>query len=164
MVAAPSSSPLPKFRRSRAIQYAEDVLGVNSVYDTASALAYSLSLLLDDKADTSKSIRAARLDIELREQEISSRVQKDLDGTSQAAIDREIKNRLFKDESWVDSRKEVVEHQDRLDDLETSIRGLELKLRVETARIWELGGYLEYLASGKNATAVSMQISGSPWS
>lgn len=158
------SAPKPAPRRTRAIQYAEDVLGVHLVYDSAVSLSEELSMLLESKSNANQSVRQFRVRLEQREYEIALEVQKDLANSSQAAIDREIKNRLFGDEAWTQCKKKLTMYQEILDGTEGEARAVELKLRVETARISELGGYLNYLASCKNATAVSMSISGSPWS
>lgn len=132
-----------------AVEYAEVTLGVHHAHETAqSALARmeaARTELLGMRA-TKRRIENAIAD---READIAADTVAALGGQSQAAIERQVKLTIGTDPELRRLRQELLDQQDDIDGEETHAAMAKAQVEIETGRMTELGGYLQYLAVSK---------------
>lgn len=138
---------------NKALQYAENNLGVHVVWeDVQSYLADLDSLLADlDKAQDRK--RQLNEDYADREVELVNEQRGVHPNMSDTRFKSEFKGWERSDSALRLLRVELNKIQSEIQGLEYDLEILKLRIRASTARMEELGGYLNYLAAVKNATA-----------
>lgn len=135
----------------KALQYAEDKLEVHKVYDTALALRGRLDDLFTEISqfkDKKRELDAHREDVEM---EVSSDERGRHPDMSQAQMDKHMKVQLSNTAEWRETREHLAKVSGDIDGLEYDIRITETDIKIATARLQELGGYLQYLAAIKEA-------------
>lgn len=150
-------------RRSRAVIYAEDTLGINSVYEDCISLEEDLAPKHTRQAQLRASIREVTDRIEEREMELVEKVRADNPTISMAQLDRDLKLAMHNDEAYVQRKQQLREFKEELDEVENEIREIEIKLRTRTTRMQELGAYMAYLASVKNAVTAARGVADWPY-
>lgn len=135
-----------------AVQYAEDTLGVHAVYERCQKLKEELLTRTSEIASLRQQKReneALQSDLEF---ELMSAQAAEHSELSQAAFERHMKMFLSKDKTMREIRRVVRETQARIDESDGIKSVLEADIRIECARMSELGGYLQYLAVAKMAS------------
>lgn len=145
-------------RRPLSRVWAEDELGVNSLYSEVKDIEQELEPMLHARRHVEADIRYSREEMDTYESELILREKNSNPDMSATAFERHIKLAIVADKNHSKMRNDLLDTQARLGKIEADIRMLELKLRGRTARLQELGGYLSYLAGVKNAAAVARQI------
>lgn len=163
MAPGTNTSTAMSMRRSRAVIYAEDTLGINSIYDECIALEEDLAPFLERQAQLRSSIREVTDRIEEREMELVEKIRVDDPDMSMAKLDRELKRTMFDDEKYVQRKQQLRELKEELDNAEVEIRTRELSLRTRVTRMQELGAYMVYLGSVKNAVTAARGVADWPY-
>lgn len=138
---------------SRALAYAEGVLGVHKVYEEANQLLVELDQCIT-ALDTAIDARRA-LDDKISDHEMDILIAergKHAD-MSQAGMDRHLKEVYHKDETLKRLRMERNAKAGEASGLELDKGYIEYQLRVKVGRMDELGGYFHFLAVTKQAEA-----------
>lgn len=150
----------------KALNYAERQLGANSVYEDAQEARKKLEEALFElnsmRADK-RMKEAFRLD---REMELIEEERRNNPQESQAAFERRFKVVLSNDGDIRGVRDELTFLAGQIDDQERVVKLLSEDIQIAVARMQELGGYFQYLAAVKQASA-SLQVQpkpdGNPW-
>lgn len=133
----------------KSLAYAEVTLGVHLVYDEARDLLKQHEELMQWIAAS----RSTRRLIEEQIQNLETDIQLDETGKhatmSATALKEKIKLETARNPSHRDLRTRLREVQNELDNFELRRSSLDNHLKAVTARMNELGGYLQYLAAIK---------------
>lgn len=150
--------------RNRTVRYAEDTLGVNDVFSTAVEIESNLRKTLADRAGLEQAINGIKAGIEIRTADIRSDVLGEYGTLSATAYESKVKDVCGQDGKLRKMREDLLAKTNRLADLDAEIRIEELEHRSRVARLHELGGYFQYLASSKNAfTAARTSVNDFPF-
>lgn len=141
--------------RIRSIRYAEDQLGVHDTYTSLVQIESNLRKTLAERAGLEQEINGIRAGIEIRTSDIRSDVLGEFGTLSATAYESKVKDACSQDGKLRKLREDLLSATDRLADIEAEIRIEELEHRSRVARLHELGGYFEYLASSRNATTAA---------
>lgn len=133
------------------VAYAEEELGVHRSYERAKAARETLRLIQANINNARDEKRKLDVDLEDIEQMILVSVVEDDPGASQAAISRKFKATFQEHDVARRVRDEIANIESRLRVLEADRSASEADIRIETSRMTELGGYLQYLAAAKLA-------------
>lgn len=137
---------------AKALVYAEQTLGVNSVYETLLAKRTELDTLFTDVANKRDLKRGIEARIEDREMDIVSNERGKHPDMSAAGMERHLKVAFAEDPSLRELREQLRQVVNDLDGLDFDVRLVETDIRIGISRLQELGGYLEYLAAVKQAS------------
>ena len=140
--------------RSKALTYAEDVLGGHRSYEDLLAVRDTLDGQMTRASELRDSKRQLESLIEDREIEIASDHHGLHPDASVAATERSLKLKIPKDGRIRDLRIQLSETISSLEGVEYDIKMSEHDIRIGVARVTELGGYLNYLAVTKQAQLV----------
>ncbi len=141
-----------------ALAYAETQLGVHNVFEEALGNRDSLDALLGDldKAhDTKRTVQAAMSD---REFELLTEERGKHHEMSATALDQHMKQVKWRDEKMKDYRLRLDLVAGEIQGLEYDAEMLRITIRILTARMEELGGYLHYLGAVKQAETTTKQM------
>ena len=148
----------------RALNYAEDSLGVHRVYTDSENIVLQLQELYKKRAGLETESRNMATDIERHRASLLDRETLANPEMSVTAHERHMKLVYARDEKlreMTDTLNQVMAERDLID---ADIRGRETNHKGHVARMNELGGYFSYLAMAKNAQLVAMsQMSDYPW-
>lgn len=149
----------------RALAYAEDKLGVHRVWTNAEQLVVQLQEAYRVQAGFEAEARDLAFQIERRKQVILIDESKAGAAMTVAALERHIKLAQAGDEELTKLQELHNTNAGHRDRVSADIRGAENNLKAHNARMNELGGYFEYLASAKHAQiAVANAVNdGYPW-
>lgn len=136
----------------KALKYAEDGLGVHSVYESAVTSHKEYGEVLD-QLSTIRS-RKRTLEEELGEREVDILIEETSKHPSMSAtaMKDHSKKAIQKDAQSKALRHELIEVSNEIDRLESRKAILEQEVRIQVARLNELGGYLQYLYIVKQDT------------
>jgi hypothetical protein len=134
---------------AKALKYAEEKLGVHLVYNESLVYLQDLDEVFSDLDKAQDRRRQLMEQIADREAELLSEERGMRPDMSATGMDQHMKSAKRTD-------SELRNLRDKLNETISSIQGLELdsdllkaRLKVSTARLNELGGYLHYLAAVK---------------
>jgi hypothetical protein len=149
----------------KALTYAQDTLGVNKIWEDANALTSVINSLQQTWSGLDNSVRTTNYEIDRRKNEILvDCASHAADGESAAAFERRVKLAQAGDEQLINLHKMLLDDSNNRSAIETQIRSVETNLKAHVARLNELGGYFQYLASAKDAqTAQMAQVNNYPW-
>ena len=132
---------------SRGVKYAEEDLGVHSVYE---GLITSRAKLAE-MHEAINTLRASKRNSESlvadREMQLVGEHRAAHADMSQAAFDRHMKVVLQEDEQLRPAREALLSLDRTLDQATSGLKLAETDVRIGVARLEELGGYLNYLAA-----------------
>jgi hypothetical protein len=140
---------------NKALTYAEQTLGVHSVYESARNLQSSFEAVLLELKDARASKRSLEEQISEREVDVMIEETTKHPSMSATAMKEHLKKATQKDEALRRYRYMAMDLAGTIDTLEMRKSCLEQETRIEVARLNELGGYLNYLMSIKIASKVS---------
>lgn len=137
---------------AKALKYAEEQLGVHKVFEQTVDLTEQLDILLADLDKAHDRKRQLNEDYADREVALISEMR----GVHPSMSDTRFKSEY---KGWERTDKELHTIRVELNQVLSSIQGLEydkslleLRIKAGSARMVELGGYLQYLAAVKLAT------------
>lgn len=136
---------------NRALEYAENYLGVNKVLEEADWLLNELNSqmdALDSKQDVRRDLDEKISDYEM---DILIAERGKHPDHSEAAMSRHLKEIYHKDLKLRRLRQDRNATAGEASGLELDIEYTKYRLKVKVARMEELGGYFQYLAAVKNA-------------
>lgn len=143
----------------KALRYAEENLGVHSVYEGAIEARDRLDGILTDLAG----LRDKKRDLEYRLQDLELEVASDERGKhadmSQAAMDKHLKVVLHNNTDVRELREQLSKTVSDIEGLEFDRSIAETDIKIAVSRLHELGGYLEYLAAIKNQAGNAREAS-----
>jgi hypothetical protein len=133
------------------IDYAEKTLGVHAVYEAAQQSREMLIQVGGDLVDARANKREFEALLSDHELDIIADEAGKNPTMSQAALDRHLKVVFRNSDSHQELRQQIRSIAQAIDKLETKKAVLEADIRIGSARLSELGGYLQYLAAVKMA-------------
>lgn len=136
---------------ARAMNYAEQNLGVHTVYSDARKLSEQLRLdnnAVTEWADQRRRINEALAD---REHVLVNQTRGKHPDDSVAAFDRRMKEVLQEDADMRRLRGEAMDAHMKHERAELQVRETEFQIRIATARMEELGGLLQFYGATKAA-------------
>lgn len=145
---------------AKALSYAENVLGVHEVFTETVSLVEELegARLLLDKAQADR--RGVESAIRYREVELIQEKRSTHPSMSDTRFKSEFRIWEIEDVELVNLRLKLEDNRFECDSLETQVEILRVKIKVGSARIAELGGYLNYLAAVKTQAEHSKKTTG----
>lgn len=136
-----------------AVAYAEDTLGVHEILEGVIAAREKLDKeILTTWANTRDAKRKAESDLEDREMTVIIEERGKNPDISETAFRGHLKEVLFKDSEWRRIRDHIRSLADDIDGAEVDRKLAERDIEIGCARMVQLGGYFNYLASAKNAS------------
>lgn len=145
----------PVSAAQKALDYAENQLGVHTVYTETLAKREELDSLMTELAEARDGKRRFERQIADREMEILTNELSAHPEMSAAAMDKHLKRAYHSDPSLRELRESLVECVNTLDGMELDRSVLEVDIKIAVSRMSELGGYLQYLAAVKQSTFTS---------
>jgi len=140
---------------SQGIRYAEDQLGVHSVYRDATFARSNLEAAIDEIYKARLRRREAEVKLADREMELASEEWGKNPDMSAAKMDQHMKVAKQTDPTCRELREEIFAATTRIEAQETSKALYEADIKIAVSRLQELGGYLNYLAAIKQAHTAS---------
>lgn len=138
---------------NRALDYAENTLGVHQVHNEANELLEKLDESLDALDQAQDARRALDEQIDDRQMDLLIAERGKHADMSQAGMDRHLKEVYHKDETLRRLKQDRNSKAGEASGLELDIEFIKARLKVKVGRMEELGGYFQYLAAVKNAEA-----------
>jgi hypothetical protein len=142
----PQPGPLRK-----ALNYAENDLGVHAAYEEANKAKATLEADLDLLAQARSGKRELEQKIADREMELVIDETSKHPSMSVAAMERHLKVVVHTDEPMRSLKQGLSNQALALDLAESRVKSSDAAVRIAVARLSELGGYLTYLAAIKSA-------------
>jgi hypothetical protein len=136
------------------VAYAEDTLGVNTVWTACQDASEGLITVVTELAAVRNEIRDIEAKVSYREMEVTESEWAKHPDMPVTRMDKHVKAAFLKDvdlQEFQAQLRSLRGKAERLDGMK--IEG-ETIVRVTTARMIELGGYLQYLAAAKQAQRV----------
>lgn len=138
------------------VQYAEQTLGVHTVYDQASALLAEVDGARADVVRTAHELRRLREQLADREADLVTDERVSNPDMSATAFEKHLPVAKQRDPELKKLRAQLIATQYDHDGFEAVVKVLDRKLDVAGARMAELGGLLQFFAAVKNAS-ISVQ-------
>lgn len=135
----------------RALSYAEDQLGVHRTWTELQEVTTRLQDLYRDRGRFEAETRSLDHQTEQRKNDILREVHLVREGQSEAALTRMYRLECAGDDQLASIQDMHLEAMSRRDAVNADIYGAEQNHKAYVARLRELGGYFEYLASVKQA-------------
>lgn len=135
----------------KALEYAEDRLGVHKVFEEAQVLAARLAELRESVVTMRADKARAEDAYQTAEYAFVSDQRAQLFEMSQTAFDKAIKAAVHNEPSLRALRADLAQRSTNLEMQEAAVSRARVDIEIATARMAELGGYFAYLAALKNA-------------
>lgn len=135
----------------KAIEYAESFLNVNEVFIVAQSKREELDTCLTNLSDSRDKKRAIEDLLTDCEMNIIADERGKHPDMSEAAMTRHLKLVYYKNDTHAELRRRIASAASELDGYEMDKIMLETDIKILIARMNELGGYLQYLATIKQA-------------
>lgn len=142
-----------------AIQYAED-LGLHEVYERGQKARELIDQSMSTLSESRDERRALDEKISYREMDIQIEARVAHPDHSLAAWERDTKTAQHLDTELRDLKRRHRELTDQIEGIEYDLKVLDTDIRLCSARMVELGGYFEYLASAKRAEVARVERGG----
>lgn len=140
---------------SQGIAYAEQQLGVHSVYSDARLARANLQAAIDEIYKARFKKREAEVQLTDREMEVAAEAWAAHPDFSAAKMDQHLKVAKHNDPKCRELREVIFDATSRIEAQDTSRVMYENDLKIAVSRLQELGGYLHYLAAIKQAHTAS---------
>lgn len=140
---------------SDALKYAEDALGVHEVYREAIEAHQRVEEAATEIAQLRDRKRDVEFDIQMREIELSQLESGKHPEMSATAMNTHMRKVVWTDVKYLELKHALDRLQGQLDGAEATLKISENTVRIESARMIELGGYFNYLAVVKAAAKPS---------
>jgi hypothetical protein len=143
-----------RFAMTNAVTYAEVELGVHEAYNEALRTLNESRVYGDTIVNYRDKIREIEARIAYREVQIMDDEWTKHPEMAVTRMDKHVKAAQLKDEELQELHSSLRTIKRMLDESELAKAGFEGMVRIESARMIELGGYLQYLAAAKTAQLV----------
>lgn len=143
-----------------ALQYAEQVLGANSVYEDAQTAHADMNTLVTDLDKLLDRRRELDRDVDDREIELLLETRNAHADWSKTAVNDHMKEVKNRDQQLRELRAILLGINSEISGLEADIKVQEFLVNVKVARMHELGGYFTFLAACKNAEIANSTSTG----
>lgn len=140
------SEPKPVSAGKKALDYAEDKLGVHSVYETAQKARNDLDTILTSLSEARDTKREVELRLSDAEMEVANDEWAKHSDMAVTRMEKHLKVALTNNDAVRELREQHVKAVNDIDGLEYDKLMAETDIRIAVARLQELGGYLQYLA------------------
>lgn len=140
---------------AKALQYAEEQLGVHKVYEGAIKLLADLDKVLADLDNAQDRRRELNEHYSDREVELIDEMRSIHVSMSDTRFNSEMKLWKRKDTKLMKIQLDINKVLSEVQGLEYDSDLIKLRIRVGSARLEELGGYLNYLAAIKATTSTT---------
>lgn len=140
---------------AKALKYAEDNLGVHTVYDEALSLRGELDGVFTDLDKAQDQKRQLVDEVADREADLLSDERGKHSDMSATALAEHMKVIKRKDTFLHELRSKLSEVSGAISGMEYDADLLKLSIKIKVARLEELGGYLHYLAVLKEAETIT---------
>jgi hypothetical protein len=148
----------------RALQYAENDLGVHNVWTDSQNIVQGLNELYNTRAGLETSCRKLDYEIERRKEFLLTTQAQTHNDMAVTAFERHMRVIYASDDQLEALRSERLKVMSHRDVITGNIAASETNHKGHVARMVELGGYFEYLAHTKHAaTVVAEQLRDLPW-
>lgn len=137
---------------AKALAYAEETLGVHSVYEEVKEKRNLLDSVLTDLAQARDKRRDVELKVGDREMEVTIEQRSKHPDMAVTRWDKHIKESFRDDDDLRALREQAFAVQGEIEGLEYDKQILEVDIKIGLARMNELGGYFYYLAEVKRAS------------
>lgn len=138
------------------VTYAEVQLGVHEVFKYAEVLHDELVNCQLNLEEAQRNRRDETENLSVVEAAYIARMRGSNPDLSQTAFEKQIKLWMASSPDLVPVRRKLATAVDSVLFCEHSLRAVEMKLKIQIARMNELGGYLQYLAAAKIATLTTV--------
>lgn len=138
----------------KALDYAEQELGVHAVHEQALKDRDSLKALLDVLAAAQDTKRRITENLTVREAELGIEERGKHPDMAQGTMDKHLKHSIQKDAKHASLRKDLADAISEAEGLENEITILKRDIDIGVARMNELGGYFGYLSMMKTEKVV----------
>lgn len=135
----------------KALDYAENKLGVHLVYDEARTAHKALDEVYTALSNAGDNKRDLLDRVHDQEQVIASDERGKHPDMSAAGMEKHLKMAFAADGDLKSLRDQLRKVLNDIDGLEYDAKSLENGIKIAVARMTELGGYFQYLAAVKNA-------------
>lgn len=135
----------------KALKYAEEQLGVHSVYAAALAARESLDATLTSLSEARDKKRLLESQLQDAEMEVASEEHGKHPEMSATAMREHLKVALSNSGTVRELRESLSESVGDIDGLEADRKMSEIDISIASSRLQELGGYFQYLAAIKLA-------------
>jgi hypothetical protein len=142
---------------ANAVTYAEQTLDVNNVYERAVLLIEQAKSNGAELVRTRSEVRDLESQIMMREMRVTEEEWVKHPEMAVTRMDKHIKTAFLQDAALDELYTKLRGLKAQVDILDMQRSGLDASIRVESARMVELGGYFQYLAAAKMAAGVSEQ-------
>lgn len=139
----------------KALNYAEETLGVHRVHEQAHIARAELDRVLNDLSEARDKRRSTEAQIEDRELELVADERGKHADMSEAAMGRHLKIVFHRDGDLQNLRSSLRSIVGDIEGLEYDKVMHETDIKIAVARMQELGGYLQYLAVVKSTSNTS---------
>lgn len=136
---------------ARALAYAEEILKVHEVYESAKAVHAKFDdtlTVLSNLRDEKRAVETHLVDCEM---DIAASERSKHPEMSATAMEKHLKIALHGNEQVRKLRDKIVTLTSDIEGIEYDRASQETEIRILTARMTELGGYLNYLAAIKQS-------------
>jgi hypothetical protein len=140
---------------AKALAYAEDTLGVHTVYEACVAHRDRLDGILDRLAEAKDTKRDLEFRLSDQEQLIASDEWGKHPDMAQTRMDKHLKSAFWKSDEWRELREQLGRATGDVEGLEYDKSVCDTDIKIAVARMQELGGYLQYLAAVKLASGAA---------
>lgn len=144
----PPSSPSPG---AKALAYAEDKLGVNSIYETALTKRNELDDILSELSELRDKKRALALSLEDKEMAVAADEWGKHPDMAVTRMEKHVKVAFSNDGEIREMREALAKVSGDIEGREFDKEMLETDIKIAVARLHELGGYFQYLAAIKTS-------------
>lgn len=131
---------------SKAIQYAEENLGVHAVYAAVTEARNKLDVVLTELGSERDKLRDLESRLTLSELEVASDERGRHPEMSATAMDKHLKIALSNNDAVRELREQVGRARSDIEGLDYDREICETDIKIGIARMNELAGYLQYLA------------------
>lgn len=140
------------------VTYAEVNLGVHGCYDAANAAHSQLNEIVSDLDKAQDRKRILTDQVTDREMDLLIAERGKHSDMSEAGLERHMKTVKHKDTMLTELRKQLNQTLAQISGLEYDADIEKQRIKIESARMEELGGYLKYLAAAKEAESLNKRI------
>lgn len=137
------------------VPYAENVLGVHTIHETALEARKKLDDILTQLSEAKDKKRKMEIEMSDLEMALASEERGKNPETSATAFKEHLKTVFHGSTDWVFFRDELSLMSGDIEGLEYDKSVTSKDIDIATARMEELGGYLHYLAVAKQASMTS---------
>lgn len=141
----------------KAMQYAENVLGVHTIYEDAKAAKNQLDEALTPLSESRDKLRELEYLLQEAELEVASEEWAKHPEMAVTRMEKHMKAAIWNNDRCRELREQLAKVRGDIDGFEADVKVAEAGVRIAAARLTELGGYFHYLAAIKLTQSVKQE-------